>query len=446
VVALVLVAAGVAAALVAGCRPPRLVRDAIVPASPHEQYLRGLETAGLADTALARAWREQAQSALGVPTPATPPFAEELFVDAASPRAVAYAIPMRRGQRLEIEATLESDVPARVFIDAFEMGASGEVTGRARASAGEDDSVLTYEPDRDERVVVRVQPELLRGGRLRVTSRAAATLLFPVPSVTPVALQSIFGDPRDAGQRRHEGVDIFAPRGSPVVAATDGVVSSIGENRLGGRVVWLWDMRRGQSLYYAHLSEQLVTWGTVVRRGDVLGRVGTTGNAAATAPHLHFGIYTGSGAIDPEPFIRPVPATPATPARASREALGQWARVSTTRAVVQQGPSAASPGAGAIPRQTPVRITGAVDAWVRVTLPDSAEGFLPVRAVSVAPRPLRTVRVLAETALRTRPDASATVRAMVPSSAPLHVIGAYREHALVETDAGERGWAILPST
>jgi peptidoglycan LD-endopeptidase LytH len=119
----------------------------------------------------------------------------------------------------------------------------------------------------------------------------------------------VFGDPRDGGRRRHEGVDIFAKRGTPVLSASSGVVTRVGEGGLGGRVVWVWDPARSLLLYYAHLQEQLVSTGTRVRAGEPIGTVGNTGNARTTPPHLHFGIYRrGAGAIDPEAFIAPVTA------------------------------------------------------------------------------------------------------------------------------------------
>lgn len=119
-------------------------------------------------------------------------------------------------------------------------------------------------------------------------------------------LQSVFGDPRDAGRRQHEGVDISARRGTPVLSATNGVVMRVAETTLGGRVIWIFDTSRGLRLYYAHLDEQLVTTGQRVNAGDVLGTVGNTGNARTTPPHLHFGIYErGTGALDPYWFIAP---------------------------------------------------------------------------------------------------------------------------------------------
>jgi murein DD-endopeptidase MepM/ murein hydrolase activator NlpD len=72
------------------------------------------------------------------------------------------------------------------------------------------------------------------------------------------AVGSFWGGNRDGGARRHEGIDIFAPRGTPAIAATAGYITRTGETPLGGRVVWLVDAARGDHLYYAHLDKQLV--------------------------------------------------------------------------------------------------------------------------------------------------------------------------------------------
>jgi hypothetical protein len=207
--------------------------------------------------------------------------------------------------------------------------------------------------------------------------------------------------------------------------------------------VWLWNAARRQAQYYAHLSEQLVTAGKRVRRGDVIGRVGNTGNARTALPHLHFGIYAGSGAIDPAPFVRPLPGAAAAPAAASLEHLGAWARVTSTRGTLREGPSPDAPELTMLPRNTPVRVAGAVDRWVRVALPDEAEGFVPVASLALAPGPLRRVRVTADTPVRTRPEAGAPMRTVIPPAGRLTVLGTFGEHALVQTESGERGWARL---
>lgn len=114
--------------------------------------------------------------------------------------------------------------------------------------------------------------------------------LVPVAGVEAAALVSTWGAPRSGG-RKHRGTDIFAPKGTPVLAATDGMVVSIGVNGLGGNVVYL--LGEGLTLqYYAHLDawNPELREGQHVKAGHVLGRVGNTGNAATTPSHLHFSL------------------------------------------------------------------------------------------------------------------------------------------------------------
>lgn len=135
-----------------------------------------------------------------------------------------------------------------------------------------------------------------------------AALAMPVQGVMPRALRDTYGAPRGA-DRRHEGIDIFARRGTPVVASTRGAVLRAGTNELGGNVVWVLGPG-GDRHYYAHLDSiaELARFQRV-SPGTVLGYVGTTGNAAGTPPHLHYGIYRrGSGAINPFPLLRAAPA------------------------------------------------------------------------------------------------------------------------------------------
>lgn len=125
----------------------------------------------------------------------------------------------------------------------------------------------------------------------------------PVRGVQPRQLRDTWHGARGGG-RKHEGIDIFAPRGTPVGSATEGIVLRVGSNRLGGRVVWVLGPG-GQRHYYAHLDRVAdVSAGTQVRAGTVLGYVGNTGNAASTPPHLHYGVYQAGGAINPYPILR----------------------------------------------------------------------------------------------------------------------------------------------
>lgn len=134
------------------------------------------------------------------------------------------------------------------------------------------------------------------------------TLPVPVRGVSVRAVRDTFGAPRP-GDRKHQGIDIFAPLGTPVVSTTRGIVARIGENRLGGTVVWVLGPG-GDRHYYAHLNSVAdIKTGQRIVPGDVLGTVGTTGNARGTSPHLHYGVYRrANGAINPFPLLTDTPA------------------------------------------------------------------------------------------------------------------------------------------
>ncbi|HYP53092.1 MAG TPA: M23 family metallopeptidase [Pyrinomonadaceae bacterium] len=107
-----------------------------------------------------------------------------------------------------------------------------------------------------------------------------------------------------SGGRLHEGQDIFAPRGTPVYSATEGYVVRLGENSLGGNVVFVLGAG-GRSYYYAHLDSHApgLAVGDYVTTETLLGHVGTSGNAAGTPPHLHFGVYARGGPLNPLPLL-----------------------------------------------------------------------------------------------------------------------------------------------
>jgi murein DD-endopeptidase MepM/ murein hydrolase activator NlpD len=159
--------------------------------------------------------------------------------------------------------------------------------------------------------------------------RPPVTLPVPVAGVKPARLIDTWGGARSEG-RRHEGIDIFARRGTPVLAATEGIVLRVGTNRLGGQVVWVLGPG-GQRHYYAHLdSYGDVHAGMRIDAGKIVGYVGNTGNAATTPPHLHYGIYTAGGAINPYPFLRRIPtsarmdASPQAPSKTSALQSHKW--------------------------------------------------------------------------------------------------------------------------
>lgn len=130
-------------------------------------------------------------------------------------------------------------------------------------------------------------------------------LPVPVDGVRPRQLRDTWNGPRPGG-RRHQGIDIFAKRGTPIRSTTPGIVVTVGTNRLGGRIVWVYGPR-SEWHYYAHLERySAVRPGDVIAAGTIVGYVGDSGNAKGTPPHLHYGIYRAQGgAMNPYPRLRP---------------------------------------------------------------------------------------------------------------------------------------------
>ena len=137
-------------------------------------------------------------------------------------------------------------------------------------------------------------------------------LMVPVAGVQPDQLRDTFAEQRGGG-RTHRALDILAPRGTPVLAADEGVVYKVRENRLGGRTIYMLDPAKHLVYYYAHLdrwADGLVE-GRTLAKGDVIGYVGTTGNAPRDTPHLHFQVmrlddpkrYWDGLPLDSRPFF-----------------------------------------------------------------------------------------------------------------------------------------------
>ncbi len=145
--------------------------------------------------------------------------------------------------------------------------------------------------------------------RMRETVRtlgSTATAALPVPilfGVEPEDIEDTWRDPRPGG-RVHEGVDIAAPSGAIVVSPTEAVVTNVGFDRSGGNYV-ITANPGGEQFYYAHLEGIADTLmpGARLEKGDIIGTIGTTGNAQSTGPHLHFGMYYRGSAVYPNPRL-----------------------------------------------------------------------------------------------------------------------------------------------
>jgi murein DD-endopeptidase MepM/ murein hydrolase activator NlpD len=127
---------------------------------------------------------------------------------------------------------------------------------------------------------------------IAVMPPSATGMLLPVAGVKPSQLTDTFNQARGS-ERRHEALDIMAARGTPVVAAVDGKVEKLFTSKQGGLTIYEFDPTATHAYYYAHLDRYAagLVEGMPLKRGDVIGYVGSTGNANPEAPHLHFAIF-----------------------------------------------------------------------------------------------------------------------------------------------------------
>ncbi len=431
--------AAVVLLVLAGCGRESL-RELFGDYTPHEQYALRLAEAELDGTALGRDWIAAAESALVNPVTVAAPYREESYLDPREAMAVAYRIPLRNGQRLEVAFESAPDSGYRVFLDLFRAPRDSAATPRRVLSADSLERSVEYLARRDGEYLVRIQPELLRGGRYTITIVVTPSLQFPVSGHDTTAVRSRYGDPRDGGRRRHEGLDIFARRGTPVLAAASGYVRSTRSNNLGGNVIWLRDDLE-RTHYYAHLDSVVVFRGLVVEAGDTIGFVGNSGNARTTPPHLHFGVYQ-RGSFDPYPALHQFPTVPAA-FSGDPDLIGRVARVSSERTRVRASPSGGSDVVAELARHTPVRVGAGSGPWYRVTLPDGATGYLATRLTEPLDGPIGRQAVVAGTDLLTEPDPAAVAVDRFVTGTELDVLGVFGSFVFVQGSSGRLGWVSL---
>lgn len=416
------------------------LKEVLKKQTPYEKYEQALKNVKLENTALGNDWIVAGSKALQDSIPVTLPFKETGYFAADKPMAVSYRVTMKRGERLVVGVEVRSVQATQVFVDLFEAPIPTSQNPVHLASADTSNNIIDFESREDRMYLIRLQPELLRSGNYTITMTREPSLAFPVQGKDSRNISSFWGADRDAGKRRHEGIDIFAKRGTPAIAATDGYIAAVNENRLGGKVVWLQDTKRQQRLYYAHLDEQLVRPGQKVIAGDTLGLIGNTGNARTTDPHLHFGIYTfGQGAIDPLPSVRV--GSPAPPkVTAPMERLGTWARLSVKKGILHVSPDLKSGQVTEVPKHTPVYVLGGVKDWYKVSLPDNTIGYIQAKQIENAEKPIRTQKVASLTQILDQPAPTAGFLASAEPGTQLPVLASFGSYLYVKTPNGITGW------
>jgi murein DD-endopeptidase MepM/ murein hydrolase activator NlpD len=213
-----------------------------------------------------------------------------------------------------------------VLVLAGSLGACKIVIQRSADSARSDTTVdlTTHRPDSTAVATAPVPRPALSGGEITDTATAETTssdlatlaseLIIPIAGVNAADLPDTFNEARAGGARKHEALDIMAPRGTPVLSASSGRVLKLHNSKDGGLMVYAADRSNRFVLMYAHLDHYAdgMRDSLPLQQGQVIGYVGSTGNALANAPHLHFAIahprdvslwWTGP-AIDPRPLLQ----------------------------------------------------------------------------------------------------------------------------------------------
>lgn len=403
----------------------------IKPASPHEQYERKLINAGLNQTAMGQAWINNGAQSLQRALAIKLPYQEHGYFSAEQPVATAFRFNVVNGQQLNIQVKQKPQQGLMIYADVWRLR-EGQ-TSKFLVAADTLGNPIQLDVDQTGEFILRLQPELLGAGEYTLSIQVGPSLAYPLKSANRNQIQSLYGVGRDNNTRTHEGIDIFAPFRTPVVAVADGTVTRVNTNNLGGKVVWLRPDQKNYTLYYAHLDEQTVTEGQRVLVGDTLGRMGNTGNAITTSPHLHFGIYTNGGTVDPLPFVNPqIAAIPKI--HVDTDQLNATMRTSTNTVI----------GTRRIQAGTIIRVNAAAGSSYRVQLPDGEAGYALGKDLKPAKKPLSTYKISRTLPVYDRPDTAAAVKSNLDVGQTVGILGSFGDFQLMVAKDDLLGWILRP--
>ena len=357
-------------ALLLNCKQVRKVADFISEPTAREIYEREFANDTTAFAEWNSSFLDSKKDSLEVELPyvETGSFTQNLI------RTHSYNLELNKGRIFYAEILTDS-IAQRVFLDFYRISNDSTQNLKNIKSNEEGERYLSQSIDETGWYKLIVQPEIDASTNYSLRIYSQPEFGFPVLGRDNTAIQSFWGAVREGGKRSHEGVDIFADRGTPVLAVTEGRISSTRNRGLGGKQVWQRNGLMGSSLYYAHLDSILVKTGQKVQLGDTLGLVGNTGNARTTKPHLHFGIYEGyKGAIDPLPFIQKTEI----PVYAEKLPDFEEGRVEvrSSLANLRSQPSIEGTKLGEAKRNEVLTVFGQTDKWVLVQNQDGLKAYI----------------------------------------------------------------------
>lgn len=342
--------------------------------TPREQYANELRDTPVGKTVAGQRWMQDAVNARAAASMVSLPYREQGRFTAGANAAAALRFQVAAGERISVRLS-GAGAPLPVFLELYGGGDAVDTKPLLTPAPG---SGFAYDADATGSYVLLLQGRLDSSAAYSLTISSGPSLAYPATNPKKNRIGSVWGDARDAGARSHEGVDIFAPKGSPALAAAPGRVTRLTDGGLGGKTVWLRPEGRAVNLYYAHLDSQWVRAGDYVRTGDTLGQIGNTGNARHTAAHLHFGIYTTGGAVNPAPFIRQRDSSTRAP-KAPQQIIGTLQTLAAAT-VIRNAP-AEDPGTKErLKAGTSIRVSAASGDWLRIRVADTASGWIPYSA------------------------------------------------------------------
>lgn len=407
--------------------------------TPHQEYEKKIKDAGLKETALGEAWLKVAAITLSNPLDISLPYSETGYFADDRANGIGLRFKARRGQKLKIFITNKTVENFAMYVDLWQpYPASENRTPKFISAADTTNFFLEYSVNEDTTFIVRIQPELLKKGEYTFTITAGPSLAFPIQQNVKSSIISLFGTGRDNGERKHEGIDILAPKRSQAVASVNGIITRVNENALGGKVIFMRPDNASYSLYYAHLDSQIAKEGQRVKTGDVLGLTGNTGNAKFTVSHLHFGIYTNNNvAIDPLYFVKNDYREPAK-LSVSPNILNTWMRsgkniklffdqMVTTNFITLEENTLLRPEAG----------TG---NFYRVILPDGKKGFVAGAAITSVNKPIKRISIKKTLALLSTPGYEGLPKKMLVAGDKINILAAFKDFYFISDKDNIEGW------